>query len=154
MEDSPAKNAGIISGDKIFYIDSVDTKDLTMDDAAKLIRGKKGSKVTLGIKRFDEEDLIYFTLNREEIKVKDVSYSGMLDESTGYIRLNRFSKNSDIEVKNALEKLMQENMSGLIFDLRDNPGGLLNAAVNILDLFIPKGQLLVWTEGKTKKIYS
>ena len=56
MEDSPAKNAGIISGDKIFYIDSVDTKDLTMDDAAKLIRGKKGSKVTLGIKRFDEED--------------------------------------------------------------------------------------------------
>ena len=80
MEDSPAKNAGIISGDKIFYIDSVDTKDLTMDDAAKLIRGKKGSKVTLGIKRFDEEDLIYFTLNREEIKVKDVSYSGMLDE--------------------------------------------------------------------------
>ena len=151
MEDSPAKNAGIISGDKIFYIDSVDTKDLTMDDAAKLIRGKKGSKVTLGIKRFDEEDLIYFTLNREEIKVKDVSYSGMLDESTGYIRLNRFSKNSDIEVKNALEKLMQENMSGLIFDLRDNPGGLLNAAVNILDLFIPKGQLLVWTEGKTKK---
>ena len=154
MEDSPAKNAGIISGDKIFYIDSVDTKDLTMDDAAKLIRGKKGSKVTLGIKRFDEEDLIYFTLNREEIKVKDVSYSGMLDESTGYIRLNRFSKNSDIEVKNALEKLMQENISGLIFDLRDNPGGLLNAAVNILDLFIPKGQLLVWTEGKTKKIYS
>ena len=151
MEDSPAKNAGIISGDKIFYIDSVDTKDLTMDDAAKLIRGKKGSKVTLGIKRFDEEDLIYFTLKREEIKVKDVSYSGMLDENTGYIRLNRFSKNSDIEVKNALEKLMQENMSGLIFDLRDNPGGLLNAAVNILDLFIPKGQLLVWTEGKTKK---
>ncbi len=151
MEDSPAKNAGIISGDKIFYIDSVDTKGLTMDDAAKLIRGKKGSKVTLGIKRFGEEDLIYFTLSREEIKVKDVSYSGMLDESTGYIRLNRFSKNSDIEVKNALEKLIQENMSGLIFDLRDNPGGLLNAAVNILDLFIPKGQLLVWTEGKTKK---
>ena len=59
----------------------------------------------------------------------------MLDESTGYIRLNRFSKNSDIEVKNALEKLMQENISGLIFDLRDNPGGLLNAAVNILFIY-------------------
>ena len=75
MEDSPAKNAGIISGDKIYFIDSVDTKDLTMDDAAKLIRGKKGSKVILRIKRFGEEELINFTLSREEIKVKDVSYS-------------------------------------------------------------------------------
>mgnify|MGYP001349164217 CR=1 FL=1 len=151
MEDSPAKKAGIISGDKIFLIDSTDTKDLSMDDAAKLIRGKKGTNVILGIKRFGESDLIDFVLTRQEIKVKDISYSGMLDNHTGYIRLTRFSKNSDLEMKNALEDLIDQNMTGLIFDLRDNPGGLLNAAVNILDLFLPKGELLVWTKGKTKK---
>ena len=151
MEDSPAKKAGIISGDKIFSIDSIDTKDLSMDDAAKLIRGKKGSSVVLGIQRFGEDDLIDFILIREEIKVKDISYSGMLDNQTGYIRLTRFSRNSDVEMKNALENLLSKNMTGLVFDLRDNPGGLLNSAVNILDLFVPKGELLVWTKGKTKK---
>ena len=151
MENSPAKRAGIISGDKIFLIDSTDTKDLSMDDAAKLIRGKKGSKITLGIKRYGENDLIDFVLTREEIKVKDISYYGMLDEQTGYIRLTRFSRNSDVEMKNALQDLIEKDMTGLIFDLRDNPGGLLNSAVNILDLFIDKGEILVWTKGKTKK---
>ena len=151
MENSPAKRAGIISGDKIIKIDDQETEGLSMDDAAKLIRGKKGSQVVLSIQRFSEEDLIEFELTREDIKVKDISYSGMLDSQTGYIRLIRFSRNSDKEMKQVLRELLDNNMTGLILDLRDNPGGLLNAAVNILDLFTDKGDLLVWTDGKTQK---
>ncbi len=150
-ENSPAKRAGILSGDKIIRIDSVTTQDLSMDEAAKLIRGPKGTEVILSIQRYGESDLIDFILIREDIKVKDISYSGMLDEYTGYIRLTRFSRNSDKEMKMAIEELMANNINGLILDLRDNPGGLLNSAVNILDLFVEKGELLVWTEGKTHK---
>ncbi|MBT3180569.1 MAG: S41 family peptidase [Candidatus Marinimicrobia bacterium] len=151
MENSPAKRAGIISGDKIIKIDNQDTEDLNMNDAAKLIRGKKGSIVTLSIQRYGESELIDYNLTREDIKVKDISFSGMLNNQTGYIRLTRFSRNSDKEMEKALEDLLDQNMTGLILDLRDNPGGLLNAAVNILDLFIEKGEMLVWTEGKTQK---
>ena len=151
MENSPAKRAGIISGDKIIKIDDKETEGLSMDDAAKLIRGEKGSNVVLSIQRVGESDLIEFNLTRENIKVKDISFSGMLDDQTGYIRLTRFSRNSDKEMKKALRELLEQNMTGLVLDLRDNPGGLLNAAVNILDLFIDKGEMLVWTEGKTQK---
>ena len=151
MDNSPAKRAGILSGDIIIKIDGKDTKNLTMDEAAKLIRGKKGSKVVLSIERFGESELIDFSLIRESIKVKDISYYGMLDDQTGYIRLTRFSRNSDQEMKDALESLIESDMTGLILDLRDNPGGLLNSAVNILDMFTEKGQLLVYTEGRTYK---
>ena len=151
MENSPAKRAGIISGDKIIKIDDKETEGLSMDDAAKLIRGEKGSNVVLSIQRVGESDLVEYNLTRENIKVKDISFSGMLDDQTGYIRLTRFSRKSDKEMKKALQKLLEQNMTGLVLDLRDNPGGLLNAAVNILDLFIDKGEMLVWTEGKTQK---
>lgn len=153
MENSPAKRAGILSGDKIVKIDGNETEDLSMDDAAKLIRGEKGTDVTLTIQRFGENEDIDFVLTRENIKVKDISYSGMLDDQNGYVRLTRFSRNSDIEMKKALEDLLDQKMTGLVLDLRDNPGGLLNAAVNILDLFIEKGEILVWTEGKTQKSF-
>ena len=151
MENSPAKRAGIVSGDKIIKIDDSNTDGMSMNDAAKLIRGEKGSNVILSIQRFGESSLIEFNLTRENIKVKDISYAGMLDDQTGYIRLTRFSRNSDKEMKKALKELLDQNMRGLILDLRDNPGGLLNAAVNILDLFIDSGEMLVWTEGKTQK---
>ncbi|MBT4554954.1 MAG: S41 family peptidase [Candidatus Marinimicrobia bacterium] len=151
IENTPAKRAGIVSGDKIIKIDSTAAVGLSMDDAAKLIRGVKGSQVILTIERFGETDFIEFELTREDIKVKDISFSGMLDDQTGYIRLTRFSRNSDREMKKTLQDLLNQNMSGLILDLRDNPGGLLNAAVNILDLFIEKGEMLVWTNGKTQK---
>jgi len=152
MDNSPAKRAGILSGDKIIKIDNQETMDYNIDDAAKLIRGKKGTDVKLSIQRYGESELIDFVLTRESIAVKDISYFGMLDETTGYIRLTRFSRNSDKEMKGALESLLSQQMSGLILDLRDNPGGLLNSAVNILDFFTEKGELLVWTEGKTQKL--
>ena len=151
IDNSPAKKAGIMSGDKIIGIDSVKTKDYSIDDAAKLIRGRRGTEVVLTIKRYGEPDVIKFVLIRENIAVKDISYFGMLNESTGYIRLTRFSRNSDKEMLTAIDSLLSNNMTGLILDLRDNPGGLLNSAVNILDLLVDKGEILVWTEGKTSK---
>ena len=152
MDQSPAKRAGILSGDKIIKIDGQETEEFNIDDAAKLIRGKKGSEVVLSIQRYGEIELIDFVLTRETIPVKDISYSGMLNENTGYIRLTRFSRNSDKEMKSAIENLLDNQMSDLILDLRDNPGGLLNSAVSILDFFIEKGETLVWTEGKSQKL--
>ena len=152
MDQSPAKRAGILSGDKIIKIDGEKTDEFNIDDAAKLIRGKKGTEVVLSIQRYGENELIDFVLTRETIPVKDISYSGMLNENTGYIRLTRFSRNSDKEMKSAIESLLDNQMSDLILDLRDNPGGLLNSAVSILDFFIEKGETLVWTEGKSQKL--
>ena len=151
MENSPAKRAGILAGDRVIKIDGNETIDMTMDAAAKLIRGEKGTHVILTIERFGENGWIDYSLIREDIKVKDVSYFGMLDDQTGYIRLTRFSKNSTKEVKKAVKVLLDENMAGLIIDLRDNPGGLLNSAVDILDMFIDQGETLVWTAGKTRR---
>ena len=152
MDQSPAKRAGILSGDKIIKIDGQETEEFNIDDAAKLIRGKKGTEVVLSIRRYGEIELIDFVLTRETIPVKDISYYGMLNENTGYIRLTRFSRNSDKEMKSAIESLLDNQMSDLILDLRDNPGGLLNSAVSILDFFIEKGEILVWTEGKSQKL--
>ena len=150
-EDSPAKRAGIMAGDILIEIDGEETKSMSMDDAANLIRGKEGSEVTLTIERFNEDEPIDFTLIREDIPVKDVSYYGMLDESVGYIRLTRFSKNSAIEVEKAISNLQNNDLSSIVLDLRDNPGGLLNSAVSILDMFIKKDELLVWTDGKARQ---
>jgi len=150
-ENSPAKRAGILAGDVLIKIDGKVTESMSMDDAAKLIRGKKGSKVILSIERFNEEEPIDFTLTRADIPVKDVSYFGMLDESIGYIRLTRFSKNSSPEVEKAINSLMSNDLTSIVLDLRDNPGGLLNSAVSILDMFIKKKELLVWTDGRAKQ---
>ena len=150
-EDSPAKRAGILAGDVLIKIDGKNTESMSMDDAAKLIRGKKGTDIILTIERFNEEELIDFTLTREDIPVKDVSYYGMLNESIGYIRLTRFSKNSANEVEKAINSLMGNDLTSIVLDLRDNPGGLLNSAVSILDMFIDKKELLVWTDGKAKQ---
>ena len=150
-EDSPAKRAGIMAGDILIKIDGNDTKSMSMEDAAKLIRGKEGTDVTLTIERFSEGAPLDFILTREDIPVKDVSYYGMLDETIGYIRLNRFSKNSAVEVEKAIVSLSNNNLSSIVLDLRDNPGGLLNSAVSILDMFIEKDELLVWTSGKARQ---
>ena len=103
MDQSPAKRAGILSGDKIIKIDGEKTDEFNIDDAAKLIRGKKGTEVILSIQRYGDIELIDFVLTRETIPVKDISYSGMLNENTGYIRLTRFSRNSDKEMRSAIE---------------------------------------------------
>ena len=150
MSESPAQKAGIMSGDIIKKIDNSEVKDMTFNDAAAKIRGKKGTKVKLTIKRFGENDDIDFILIRSSIDVKDISYSDMLSPGTGYIRLNRFSRYSSRDFQKELVELSKNDLSQLIIDLRDNTGGLLSAAVNILDMLIEKDLPLVSTKGRTK----
>ena len=148
MDNSPAKRKGVISGDIIVKIDGLFTKEMSLDDAAKHIRGPKGTDVILSIKRFGDEKLIDFTLTRDNITVKDVAYTGMLDDVTGYIRLTRFSKNSGPEMRSAIKNIQTENASRIVIDLRDNPGGLLQSAIEILDMITPKGSTLLSTKGR------
>ena len=151
LDDSPAQRAGIQSGDIIAKIDTIFTKELSSTDAAKLIRGKKGTTVILHIKRIEFDELLVFPLVRDDIKVKDVRWFGMIDEDIGFIRLGRFSKNSVAETKEALISLIEDNPDGIILDLRDNPGGLLQSSIEILDMLVPKGELLLSTKGRIKK---
>ena len=150
MDGGPAKSAGIISGDIILKVDDIDVKKFSFNEAAAKIRGEKGTKVKLTVKRFGDDDPIEFNLTRSEIIVKTVTYSGMLPNSTGYIRLNRFNRNSPIELQNSISSLLNNKATSLIFDLRDNAGGLLTAAVSMLDMMIDKNTTLVSTKGRTK----
>ena len=151
MNDSPAQKAGIMSGDIIKKIDDSEVKVMSFNDAAAKIRGKKGTKVKLTIKRFGENDNIDFVLTRSSIDVKDISYSGMISSTTGYIRLNRFSRYASRDFQKELVELTKKDISQLIIDLRDNTGGLLSAAVNILDMLTDKDIPLVSTKGRTKE---
>jgi len=150
MDNTPAQRAGIISGDRIIAIDEKSTAGLNLDDAAKLIRGKKGTVVVLTIERASETEPIDFSLTRSDIEVQDVAYFGMLNDEVGYIRLTRFSKNAAYEIREAIRGLNQDTES-IILDLRDNPGGLLQSAISVLDLFIDKGEVLLTTKGKHKE---
>lgn len=150
MDGGPAKSAGIISGDIILKVDDIDVKEYSFNEAASKIRGEKGSTVKLTIKRFGDDDPIDFSLIRSEIIVKTVTYSGMLSKDTGYIRLNRFNRNTPFEMQNSISTLLNNDASALIFDLRDNAGGLLTSAISMLDMMIEKNTTLVSTKGRTK----
>ena len=145
---TPAYRAGIREGDIIIKVDNVFTKDVTFDETARLVRGTPGTEVRLTIQREGELKLLEFTLVREQIKVDDVRYSGFIDEGIGYILLTRFSKNAASEVSQAIYDLKKANLKGLVLDLRSNPGGVLESAVRIADLFLPKNSLIVSTRGR------
>lgn len=150
MADSPTMRAGIISGDVIVKIDTVVARDKNLNDVARLIRGEKGTEVTLSIQRAGVDNVIKFTMIREDIKVKDVAYSGMLNDRIGYILLTRFSKNAAPGMKKAIDQLKEQKAEAIILDLRNNPGGLLQSSIEILDMFLPKGEKLLSTKGRTK----
>ena len=149
IDDSPAKRAGIITNDKIIAVDGQSSDEMSLDKAADKIRGPKNSKVTLTIHRWGQED-IDFVLTRSLITVKDVSYSGMINDDTGYIRLNRFSRNSSVEMRQVLRSLENQEAEKIILDLRGNPGGLMDAAVQILDMLVEEGIEVVSMSGRSK----
>jgi carboxyl-terminal processing protease len=148
IEDTPAAKAGVKPGDQIFKIEDEFTKDMTLVDAVKKMRGPRGTKITISIKREGVPELIDFTLVRDTIRVQSVR-SRNLEEGYGYIRLAQFQERSDRDVQKALEKMAAEKggLKGLVLDLRNDPGGLLTQAVRISDLFLDSG-LIVYTDGR------
>ena len=148
IEDTPAAKAGIKPGDQIFKIEEEFTKDMSMVDAVKKMRGAKGTKINLTIKREGVADLVDFTLVRDIIRVQSVR-SRSLEPGYVYVRLAQFQERSDRDLQRALEKLAAEKtgIKGLVLDLRNNPGGLLTQAVRISDLFLESG-MIVYTEGR------
>ncbi len=150
IEGTPAYKSGLKSGDKIVKIDGKSTKDMSLMDAVKLIRGKKGTKVTLTIFREGWRKLKDFSIIRDIIPIISVK-SHLLEGKYGYIRIRNFQKKTIGELQNALKELEKESagLLGLIIDLRNNPGGLLDQAVKVADEFIDRG-LIVYTKGRIK----
>lgn len=151
IDDTPAKRAGIEAGDLIIKLDEQSVKGMALNDAVKLMRGKPGSDIIITVVREGEDKPIKITITRDIITVKSVR-SKMLEPGFGYIRVSNFQTHTAEDTRKSLEKLKKENddgLSGLILDLRNNPGGILNAAVGVSDLFLDNG-LIVYTEGRIK----
>jgi len=151
-EGFPADKAGLKAGDKLLEIDGKSVKGKTTQEVSSVLKGQPGVEVKLLIERPGVKEPILKEFTREEVKVKSIPYMGMVDDGIAYLRLRSFTRNCANEVKQAIEKLKDENdVQGLILDLRGNPGGLLNESVDLCNLFIDKGQEVVSTKGKIKE---
>lgn len=150
IEGGPSQKAGLQPGDQIITADTIKLSGtkLTNGDVVKGLKGRKGTKVELGIRRGNKDELLYYTITRDRIPIHSVTASFMTDENTGYIKLNIFSKNTFDEFKAALEKLNSQGMHDLIIDLRGNGGGYMNEAVDIISEFLDNNLLIVYTEER------
>jgi len=149
-KDSPATKAGLKAGDVIIAIDGKIVAGKRSEDVSRFFQGYPGTEVVLRIKRPGEQTERSLTLIRAEVNVENVPYYGMLDDDIGYAALTTFTRNAGRNVANAVKKLKEENpnLKGVVFDLRGNGGGLLEEAVNVSNVFIPKNELVVTTKGK------
>lgn len=154
MEDTPAAKAGIISGDQILRINGSSTERMELQDAVEFLRGAPGQKVTLTILRPATKEIRDYELERAEIKVQSVKGGHLLDSSLtgafkiGYVRLIQFNEPTPDELEKALDELEKKGMQALILDLRNNPGGLLNSAVDVCGQFLPPKTTVVSTQGR------
>jgi carboxyl-terminal processing protease len=152
IEDTPAYQAGIKSGDFIIKIDDTLIKGMSLNEAVKRMRGKPGSKIVLTIIRKDEPKPLEITLVRAVIKVQSVK-SKLLEPGFGFVRITQFQESTGENLATALENLVKQNkgpLNGLVLDLRNDPGGLLTGAVAVSSAFLPKDSLIVYTEGRTE----
>jgi carboxyl-terminal processing protease len=147
-EGNPAFKAGVKAGDKILSIDNVDMHKKDSEEVSSALKGPKGSVIQLKVDR--NGTTMTLPITRDEIKLPDVPYSGMLDTKTGYIKLNSFTQTASSDVKTAFDQLKQKGMESLVLDLRGNGGGLLIEAVNIVNMFVKKDQTVVTTKGRIK----
>jgi carboxyl-terminal processing protease len=154
-EGFPADKAGLRAGDEILSIDGKEAKKYKTDKVSSMLKGKPGTQVAVKLRRKvkgDKEEEFTVTMVREEIKIKNVPYYGMLNDHIGYIRLSGFTERAGAEVKSALELLEATNhVKGIVFDLRGNPGGLLNEAINVANVFVDKNIQIVSTKGKIEE---
>lgn len=156
-EGFPAHRAGIKAGDEILEVNGQSVKGKKSDDVRPLLKGQAGSPLKVKVIHPGQTTPVELSLMREEIKVKAVPYFSMLNDKTGYIKLTSFTENCSGQVKDALLKLKEKNCKSVVLDLRSNPGGLLQEAVNIVNIFIEKGKEVVFTKGKVSdwdKTYS
>ena len=152
IEDTPGSRAGLHAGDKIVKIEGETTKDITLFEAVKKLRGKPGTEVNITIMRPGETEFLDFAIVRDIIKIDSVKEVKMLDDEIGYIRLVQFQEHSLEEFEEGLKELEDKGIQALVLDLRWNPGGLLTSAIGIADLFLEKGRLIVETRGRNKEL--
>ena len=145
----PSEKVGIMAGDQFIKIDGEEAfgKKIDNEYVQKHLRGKKGTKVTVSVKRGNDPDLIDFEITRDKIPLNSINAAYMLDNHVGYIKLDRFAQESTQEFKEAFAKLQAQGMESLIFDLRGNTGGYLNTAIELVDQFIDENKIIVFTEG-------
>jgi carboxyl-terminal processing protease len=156
-EGFPAQKSGLMAGDVLLEVNGQSVKGKNTTDISKLLKGQANTTVKILVQREGEKNPLEKTLVREEIKIKNVPYFGMLNDSSGYIKLTGFTENAGDEVRNALVKLKEKNARSIVLDLRGNGGGLLREAVDIVNLFVERGQVIVTQKGKIKemnKIYT
>ena len=148
-EGNPAQKAGLQAGDKILRIDKKSVVGKTVEEASNALKGPKGTQVSLEVERNGKTMIV--DVIRDEIKIPDIPYAGMLSEKTGYISLSSFTQTAGEEVKKNILDLQSKGMTKMILDLRGNGGGLLMEAVKIVGFFVPKGQVVVTTKGRSKQ---
>ena len=154
MEDTPAAKAGILSGDQILRINGISTERMDLQDAINVLRGPAGAKLTLTLLRPSTKEIKEYALQRAEIKIQSVKGARLLDPEftgpfkIGYIRLVQFNEPTADELSKALDELQKQGMQALILDLRNNPGGLLNSAVDVCAQFLPPNTKVVSTQGR------
>ena len=151
ISGGPSQSVGILSGDKIISVngDTIAGTGLENEDVFKLLRGKRGTKVNIGILRKGQKDLLDFEITRDEIPIYSVDVSYMISDKMGYIKINRFAANTYEEFIDATQKLLNKGMQELILDLRNNPGGYLGAAINISNEFLEDDLLIVYTKDRS-----
>lgn len=146
-EGSPAQVAGLRAGDKVLSIDGKDMQKMNSDEVSSALKGPKGTTIAIKVERSTGE-VKTFNVTRDEIKLPDVPYAGMLDDKIGYVKLNSFTQTAGSDVKNAFVDLKSKGMTSFVLDLRGNGGGLLIEAVKIVNMFVKKGQTVVTTKGR------
>lgn len=147
IEDTPAYRAGILAGDKIFKINNETTKDMSLHDAVSKMRGVPKTSVTISIFREGWKETKDFTIIREIIKIRSVK-SKVIEGSIGYVKISQFQEQTAADLSAALTKLAESKVTALILDLRNDPGGLLNSAIDVSGKFLPKGKLVVYTKNR------
>jgi carboxyl-terminal processing protease len=148
IEGTPAYDLGIQSGDRIVAIEGVTTRGITVDEAIAKLRGEPGTKVDITVYREGLEENLEYTVTRDIIRIDSVPYAFMMDDEIGYVRIARFSRTTAVELEQRLDTLDAQGMRGLVLDLRSNPGGLLSEAVDVSDVFLDSGELVVSTRGR------
>jgi len=150
IEDTPAYKAGVKSGDLVIKLDETPVKGMTLNDAVKRMRGKPGTDITLTIVRKNENKPLTITISRAVIKIKSVKYK-LIEPGFGYVRITQFQEHSGENLVDALKTMGEQNkgaLKGLVLDLRNDPGGLLNTAVSVSGAFLKQGDLVVYTDGR------